>query len=77
VVLPLSTEATIKSATWSAAVHRARAGRRPARSAAWSAGERIPLAQTHPAVNLTQLFNGFRTLFQALSPPMWNQLSLS
>jgi phospholipid/cholesterol/gamma-HCH transport system substrate-binding protein len=35
----------------------------------------IPLEQTHPAVNLTQLFNGFRPLFQALSPQDVNQLS--
>jgi phospholipid/cholesterol/gamma-HCH transport system substrate-binding protein len=38
-------------------------------------GATIPLAQTHPAVNLTQLFNGFRPLFQALSPNDVNQLS--
>ncbi len=38
-------------------------------------GATIPLEQTHPAVNLTQLFNGFRPLFQALSPRDVNQLS--
>ena len=39
------------------------------------AGATIPLSQTHPAVNLTQLFDGFRPLFQALSPGEVNQLS--
>lgn len=39
------------------------------------AGATIPLSQTHPAVNLTQLFDGFRPLFQALSPGDVNQLS--
>jgi len=38
-------------------------------------GGTIPLEQTHPAVNLTQLFNGFRPLFQALTPQDVNQLS--
>ena len=28
----------------------------------------IPVAQTTPALNLTELFNGFQPLFQALSP---------
>jgi phospholipid/cholesterol/gamma-HCH transport system substrate-binding protein len=38
-------------------------------------GATIPVEQTHPALNLTQLFNGFRPLFQALSPQDVNQLS--
>lgn len=36
----------------------------------------IPLGQTRPAVNLTQLFNGFRPLLQALSPEDVNKLSM-
>lgn len=36
----------------------------------------IPIEQTRPAVNLTQLFNGFRPLLQALSPNDVNQLSM-
>ena len=40
------------------------------------AGATIPLSQTHPAINLTQLFGGFRPLLQALSPNDVNQLSL-
>ena len=35
----------------------------------------IPLAQTHPALDLTTLFGGFQPLFQALSPTDVNRLS--
>lgn len=35
----------------------------------------IPVEQTRPALNLTQLFNGFQPLFQALSPGDVNQLA--
>lgn len=38
-------------------------------------GATIPLAHTTPALNLTQLFNGFKPLFKALSPTDVNQLS--
>lgn len=38
-------------------------------------GDEIPLAQTSPALDLTVLFNGFKPLFQALSPADINQLS--
>ncbi|AIJ26172.1 MULTISPECIES: MCE family protein [Amycolatopsis] len=38
-------------------------------------GDTIPLRQTKPALNLTQLFNGFKPLFQALSPDDVNKLS--
>ncbi|MER7080147.1 phospholipid/cholesterol/gamma-HCH transport system substrate-binding protein [Saccharopolyspora kobensis] len=38
-------------------------------------GGEIPLERTHPALNLTALFNGFKPLFQALSPEDVNQLS--
>jgi phospholipid/cholesterol/gamma-HCH transport system substrate-binding protein len=38
-------------------------------------GGTIPLADTHPALDLTDLFNGFKPLFQALSPNDVNQLS--
>jgi phospholipid/cholesterol/gamma-HCH transport system substrate-binding protein len=40
-----------------------------------AAGATIPLTQTHPALNLTQLFNGFQPLLRALSPDDVNQLS--
>ena len=35
----------------------------------------IPLWRTRPALNLTELFNGFKPLFQALSPEDVNKLS--
>jgi phospholipid/cholesterol/gamma-HCH transport system substrate-binding protein len=38
-------------------------------------GGTIPLERTTPALNLTQLFNGFQPLFQALSPKDVNQLA--
>jgi phospholipid/cholesterol/gamma-HCH transport system substrate-binding protein len=39
------------------------------------AGATIPVERTTPALNLTQLFNGFQPLFQALSPKDVNQLA--
>jgi phospholipid/cholesterol/gamma-HCH transport system substrate-binding protein len=39
------------------------------------ANDLIPLAQTHPALDLTTLFGGFQPLFQALSPADMNRLS--
>jgi phospholipid/cholesterol/gamma-HCH transport system substrate-binding protein len=38
-------------------------------------GDTIPVSQTTPALDLTVLFNGFKPLFQALSPSDINQLS--
>lgn len=38
-------------------------------------GDRIPVDRTAPALDLTVLFNGFKPLFQALSPSDVNQLS--
>lgn len=38
-------------------------------------GAVIPLDRTRPALNLTELFNGFRPLFQALRPEDVNQLA--
>ncbi|HEX3779670.1 MAG TPA: MCE family protein [Pseudonocardiaceae bacterium] len=38
-------------------------------------GATIPLDRTTPALDLTELFNGFKPLFQALSPDDVNQLS--
>jgi phospholipid/cholesterol/gamma-HCH transport system substrate-binding protein len=42
---------------------------------ALGAGRTIPASQTQPAINLTELFNGFQPLFQALSPDDVNTLS--
>jgi phospholipid/cholesterol/gamma-HCH transport system substrate-binding protein len=38
-------------------------------------GETIPLSRTAPALDLTVLFNGFKPLFQALSPKDVNKLA--
>ncbi|MFC4853717.1 MCE family protein [Actinophytocola glycyrrhizae] len=38
-------------------------------------GDTIPLERTQPALNLTQLFNGFQPLFQALQPDQVNKLA--
>ncbi|MFD5138556.1 MCE family protein [Streptomyces sp. NPDC058378] len=38
-------------------------------------GATIPLSRTTPALDLTQLFNGFQPLFEGLSPPDVNQLA--
>lgn len=38
-------------------------------------GGTLPVSQTTPAINLTELFNGFQPLFQALSPGDVNQLA--
>ena len=39
------------------------------------AGATIPVSRTQPALDLTVLFNGFKPLFEALSPEDVNQLS--
>ena len=44
-------------------------------STSLAAGDTIPVSQTSPALDLTVLFNGFKPLFQALSPADVNQLS--
>ncbi len=38
-------------------------------------GSTIPVAHTTPALNLTELFNGFQPLFQALSPGNVNEVA--
>lgn len=38
-------------------------------------GDTIPLDRTRPALNLTELFNGFQPLFQALQPEQVNKLA--
>jgi phospholipid/cholesterol/gamma-HCH transport system substrate-binding protein len=44
-------------------------------SAKLDSGDTIPVSQTSPALDLTVLFNGFKPLFQALSPEDINKLS--
>ncbi|MET7858061.1 MCE family protein [Streptomyces sp. NPDC005318] len=41
----------------------------------FTVGSTIPLSRTTPALDLTQLFNGFQPLFEGLSPPDVNQLA--
>ena len=40
-------------------------------------GGTLPESQTKPAINLTELFNGFQPLFQALAPEDVNQLAVN
>ncbi|MFE7424465.1 MCE family protein [Streptomyces sp. NPDC057545] len=40
-----------------------------------AAGSTIPVSRTTPALDLTQLFNGFQPLFEGLSPPDVNELA--
>ncbi len=47
----------------------------PGNDATMPDGSVIPLSRTQPAVDLTVLFNGFRPLFQALTPQDVNKLS--
>jgi phospholipid/cholesterol/gamma-HCH transport system substrate-binding protein len=49
---------------------------RPAAGQVLTAGAEIPLDRTAPALDLTALFNGFKPLFQALSPEDINTFSL-
>jgi phospholipid/cholesterol/gamma-HCH transport system substrate-binding protein len=41
------------------------------------AGGTIPVSQTHPALDLTEVFDGFEPLFSALAPGQVNQLANS
>ncbi len=40
-------------------------------------GETIPVDRTEPSLDLTVLFNGFKPLFQALTPDQVNELSMN
>jgi phospholipid/cholesterol/gamma-HCH transport system substrate-binding protein len=48
---------------------------KPGRRPEMEQGETFPVEQTTPALNLTQLFNGFQPLFRALEPDDVNKLS--
>lgn len=47
----------------------------PGSTAVLPPGGLIPVTQTHPALDLTALFNGFEPLFQALTPADVNSLA--
>ncbi|MDQ6874824.1 MAG: MCE family protein [Actinomycetota bacterium] len=49
----------------------------PGRSSALHKNAVIPLSQTQPALDLTVLFNGFKPLFQALTPRDVNSFTLA
>jgi len=42
-----------------------------------AAGATIPVSHTSPSLDLTVLFNGFKPLFQALTPEQVNELSMN
>jgi phospholipid/cholesterol/gamma-HCH transport system substrate-binding protein len=73
--LPSSTTATIKylNLVGQRYIHLDRGTGAP--GAVLARGGTIPLERTTPALNLTQLFNGFQPLFQALSPTDVNHLA--
>ncbi|RZQ64731.1 MCE family protein [Amycolatopsis suaedae] len=74
-VLPADVRATIKYRNMVGQRYVAlERGSQPGAPALAPGGE-IPLERTTPALDLTDLFNGFKPLFQALSPPDVNKLS--
>jgi len=82
VTFSVEDSATISKATHAAIRYRNLVGQRYISltqeigdSAALRPGDTIPVSQTTPALDLTVLFNGFKPLFQALSPTDINKLS--
>ena len=75
VTLPASVTATIKYRNLVGQRYVALGQGTGSMAATLSPGATIPLARTQPALDLTELFNGFKPLFQALNPDDVNQLS--
>jgi phospholipid/cholesterol/gamma-HCH transport system substrate-binding protein len=75
VKLPASVTATIKYRNLVGQRYIALSQGTGSLNATLPAGGSIPLSRTQPALDLTELFNGFKPLFQALSPDDVNQLS--
>jgi phospholipid/cholesterol/gamma-HCH transport system substrate-binding protein len=73
--LPASVTATIKYRNLVGQRYLALAAGVGPIDATLKSGQTIPLSRTTPALDLTELFNGFQPLFQALSPNDVNQLS--
>ncbi|MBV9314811.1 MAG: MCE family protein [Pseudonocardia sp.] len=73
--LPRSTIATIKLRNLIGQRYLSLAQGAGAPGGVLAEGDTLPIEQTHPALNLTQLFAGFRPLLRALSPRDVNQLS--
>ena len=70
-----TTEATIKYRNLIGQRYLALTNQLVGDAAAMQEGQTIPVGRTHPALDLTVLFNGFKPLFQALSPNDVNTLS--
>ncbi|GAB1508595.1 MCE family protein [Actinophytocola sp. KF-1] len=73
--LPADVTATIKYRNMVGQRYIALARGERLSSALLAEGDEIPLDRTRPALDLTDLFNGFKPLFQALSPEDVNELS--
>jgi phospholipid/cholesterol/gamma-HCH transport system substrate-binding protein len=73
--LATTTEATIKYRNLIGQRYLALTNQLVGDASAMQEGQTIPVGQTHPALDLTVLFNGFKPLFQALSPNDVNTLS--
>ncbi len=52
-------------------------GRGAADAESLDGGDTIPVENTRPSLDLTVLFNGFKPLFQALTPDQVNELSMN
>jgi phospholipid/cholesterol/gamma-HCH transport system substrate-binding protein len=72
--LPRSVTATIKFRNLTGQRYIA-LGQGSGRGGLLEPGAAIPVEQTKPALDLTELFNGFKPLFRALSPEDVNKLS--
>lgn len=72
--LPTSTTAAIKYVNL-VGQRYVELGRGAGRTGTLRPGDTIPLDRTRPALDLTELFNGFRPLMQALSPDDVNKLT--
>ncbi|SFO80740.1 phospholipid/cholesterol/gamma-HCH transport system substrate-binding protein [Amycolatopsis arida] len=73
--LPASVRATIKYRNMVGQRYIALDPGDPRATGTLPEGGEIPLDRTAPALDLTELFNGFKPLFQALSPDEVNRLS--
>ncbi|HEY9564869.1 MAG TPA: MCE family protein [Nocardioides sp.] len=81
VTFSVADEATVTSTTHAQIRYRNLVGQRylnlrqEGEGTKLEAGTTIPVGRTTPALDLTVLFNGFKPLFEALSPQDLNQLS--
>ena len=71
-----TTESRSTTSTWSVSAISPGARCPTAGRLAAATGQVIPVSRTAPAVDLTALFNGFKPLFQALTPADVNKFAL-